>query len=926
LARLRALQPGIGLEVVSANPEFTSKKHGIPSVSGYDPRALLAAGHRSDLIVLGGGGLFHDYWGFDPDSVMTDRAAGMSYYSTAAVLSAICCKPLLLYAVGAGPLDSLLGREHMRFVLQTASLVTVRDAGTSQMFVSMGVPAEKVIVTADPAFDLKDFTPIPAERRSLPLVGVSLRRWNDRVSQQFWESEIAKALDCFRQRQEVEFVFLPFDTNPYDPDPDYQVLRRVRDQMTFRNAVTLAPQDIDFMEVRGWISRCSLMVGMRLHSLIFAATLGVPFAGIVYDPKLPGVFDMAPFNSCLLLLNGMDANLLARKMQQIYQHREELIADLSFFVSAQRQSSIQMAKAMRPFLLDRVSYSPLDRVFGRFTQSRIEDSLDARAAARHARDETSSLAARIHAVQGESDSRKAERDEIEGRLTTEIVRLNEQIQSHYSEQESAVERENSLRLQLRSLQTKSPRGLVKRQLQVLLDLGERITPAAIRRTARGWYLNHVYYRIYPEARRALSQPLANSVHPELLQLKAHLRQGLSLGYEAGALLGNPLVSVILPVFNGEPFLASSIESVLNQRYRNLELIIVDDGSSDSTPDTLQRYAADSRVRVLRQPNQRLPAALNAGFGAARGELWTWTSADNLMAPECVSTLVDFLRRRPDVELVYANQALIGEDGQPLTGTDFNSAFQTPPGSANIHWPEDPGRIGFGTHNYLGACWLYRAWTGRLMGPHVDEVFGFEDFEYWMRMNIFFRMAHLDRPDVLYYYRLHPKSLTSRSAQLNLTSRVVHFIEMVEPDRHRAYQEPCRFALIGESPHWGEVRSLLERTGHEVVRDLAKGVSCALFSADSLRHDGAWTTLRRKAEQAGIECRVAITRDLLRDDEAAWLTMILCESDAVCRDLQHRGFYRTIRWRESHNMIYPLLALVRNERGVRMAREGALSWQ
>ena len=1004
MARLRALQPGIQIEVVSADPEFTHKRHGIPTISGYDPRALLAAAHRSDMIILGGGGLFHDYWGFDPDAVLTERAGGMSYYSTAAVLAAIACKPLLLYAVGAGPLDSVLGREHMRFVLHTASLVSVRDEGTRQMFASMGIPVENVIATADPAFDLKDFTPIPTERSSLPLIGVSLRRWNDRVSQPFWESEIAKALDCFRQRQEAEFVFFPFDTDPHDLDPDYEVLRRVRDRMAFRDAVTLTAPDTDFMEARGWISRCSLVVGMRLHSLIFAATLGVPFAGLVYDPKLPGVFDVAPFDSCLLALNGLDANCLAKKMQEIYDHREELIADLSLFVSAQRQSSIQMAKAMRPFLLDQRSWSPVDRVFGRFTQSRIEEALDARADARAARAEVNSLAARLHESQAECDSRKKEREEVEYRLTAEIAGLNQQLRAkidefaslqadferrieeerrsaaeqmaaaqreredmfsatqrelealtsaaqrerealsstaerdlanaqqelankvaaHHTEQESAREREESLRLQLRSLQDKAPRGLVKRQLQVLLDSAEMIVPAGIRRAARGWYLNHVYYRIYPEARQAVSQPLAHSRHPGLLKLKANLRRGLSLAYEGGASSGDPLVSVILPVFNGEPYLASSIESVLNQSYRNLELIIVDDGSSDGTPDTLRRYVADSRVRLLHQPNRRLPAALNTGFEAARGDLWTWTSADNLMAPECLGTLVDFLRRRPDVEMVYANQALIGEAGQPLQGTDFNPTFQVPPGSANIHWPDDPGGIGFGTHNYIGACWLYRGWAGRLLGPHLDAVFGFEDFEYWMRMNIFFRMAHLDRADVLYYYRLHPKSLSSQSAQLKLTERIVHFAETLEPDRHRAYQEPCRFALIGESPHWNEVRNLLQRAGQEVVSDLSPGISCALFAADSLRRGGTWAAVRRKAEQAGVECLVGITGDLLRDDEAAGLTLILGESDTVCRNLWQRGFYRTIRWREAYSMVYPLLSVVRNERALRMARERAVS--
>jgi polysaccharide pyruvyl transferase CsaB len=933
VARLRKLQPDLQIEVVSADPEYTRARHGIGTVSGYDPRGLLAAAGRCDFIIMGGGGLFHDYWGFDPDAVMTDRAGGMGYYANAAVLAAIFGKPLLLYAVGAGPLDSVLGREYMRFMVHAASMISVRDEGSREMFASMGVPFEKIIVTADPAFDLKEFTTIAAPRGSVPLVGVSLRRWSERISQPFWEREIALALDNFRKRQEVEFVFLPFDTEPGELDPDYKVLERVRDRMEFRDAVTLTAPDIDFMEVRGWIERCSLVVGMRLHSLIFAATLGVPFTGIVYDPKLPGVFDIEPFNSCLIGLHRLDASSLVSKMQEVYDHRGELMADLGLFIRAQRHASIQMAAALRPYLEGAGVPAGVDAVLGRFTQSTIEEVLTAQEENRAARAESQRIlrtaeqeAAGTQAAlrflldaahQKANAERSAAQRECEA-LSAALASAAAEAAGHRTQLEAAAEREESLRRQVRSLQEKSAQALAKRQLQLSLDAAELVVPSAIRNASRGWYLNNVYYRIYPEARPTAAQPLAHSQHPGLLTLKADLRKGLSLGYEMAAHTRDPLVSVILPVFDGEPYLSSSIESVLNQSYRNLELIIVDDGSTDAGPKTMRRYESDPRVRVLRQSNKLLPAALNAGFQMARGQLWTWTSADNLMAPHCIATLADFLQRRPDVELVYANQMLIGEEGEPLNGTPYNPQFQTPPGSANIHWPDDPGGFGFGTHNYLGACWLYRDWAGRLLGPHLDAAFGFEDFEYWMRMNVFFRMAHLDRADVLYSYRLHPNSLSSQSAQLNLEHRVVHFVETIEPDRHRAYREPCRFALIGESRYWAELREALERSGHSVTRELSPDVSCALFASGSVA-----ASLKRETEQAGIACRAAIVRDVPLDDDARWLTFVLCESDSVCQNLQARGFYRSIRWRETRSMVFLLLSLVRNERGIRIAQERTL---
>src|SRR5262249_57420234 len=115
-----------------------------------------------------------------------------------------------------------------------------------------------------------------------------------------------------------------------------------------------------------------------------------------------------------------------------------------------------------------------------------------------------------------------------------------------------------------------------------------------------------------------------------------------------------LVSVVLPVYNQADMLGDSIESVLGQTYQSLELIVIDDGSTDGVEEALRRYAGHPRVRVLRQANQKLPRALSNGFSFARGEFWTWTSADNLMHPEQLARLVAFLGAHPGTAMVYAH--------------------------------------------------------------------------------------------------------------------------------------------------------------------------------------------------------------------------------------------------------------------------------
>ena len=116
---------------------------------------------------------------------------------------------------------------------------------------------------------------------------------------------------------------------------------------------------------------------------------------------------------------------------------------------------------------------------------------------------------------------------------------------------------------------------------------------------------------------------------------------LPLSYGSDKSLTSPLVSIVLPVYNGEQYIAGAIDSILAQEYGNFELIVIDDGSTDRTPKILERFLSDQRVRVIRQDNQRLPAALSEGFRHAAGDLYTWTSADNLMKPECLGLLVEF---------------------------------------------------------------------------------------------------------------------------------------------------------------------------------------------------------------------------------------------------------------------------------------------
>ena len=114
-------------------------------------------------------------------------------------------------------------------------------------------------------------------------------------------------------------------------------------------------------------------------------------------------------------------------------------------------------------------------------------------------------------------------------------------------------------------------------------------------------------------------------------------------------MSSPTVSVVMSVFNGEEFLSQTIDSILNQTFRDFEFVIVDDGSTDATVDILSGYALrDGRIRTLRKGKQGRAASLNLGINLANGKYIANIDADDLAMPGRLEEQVAFMERNPKV--------------------------------------------------------------------------------------------------------------------------------------------------------------------------------------------------------------------------------------------------------------------------------------
>ena len=216
-----------------------------------------------------------------------------------------------------------------------------------------------------------------------------------------------------------------------------------------------------------------------------------------------------------------------------------------------------------------------------------------------------------------------------------------------------------------------------------------------------------------------------------------------------------LISIVLPVYNGARFLRDSIDSVIAQTHQNWELLILDDCSTDETPDIAKEYQAkDSRIHYHRnEKNLKLPGNLNKGFSLAKGDYLTWTSDDNRFRPSALARMLEVLWEKK-VSLVCASYQVIDEEDKEL---QIIHVYNVSKGRALAS-------------NVIGACFLYTREVYEAVGDYDTQLFLVEDWDFWQRVIMKFPFFALD--ETLYDYRWHDASLTS-------TKNLVRFGEVSE---------------------------------------------------------------------------------------------------------------------------------------------------
>ena len=275
LNTLRKYKPDLKVTVLSKTPEETAREYGVNSIYRYNFCKIRKEMKNAKMLLFGGGSLLQD----------VTSSKSRIYYLGIIKLAQKCRLKTMLYANGIGPITKRRNRTLVSRILNKADIITLRDDKSDEELKRLKVTMPKIVITADPAFTLdtevslsgKYYTNRAGVPEGTKVCVVSLRDWKN--SSLNFESDMAKLCDYAAEKHNIHPLFVPMQY----PD-DMDIAQRIMGLM--KTKAYIINRELSVAEMFSVLSEATLLLGMRLHSLIYATTLEIPAMALVYDPKV----------------------------------------------------------------------------------------------------------------------------------------------------------------------------------------------------------------------------------------------------------------------------------------------------------------------------------------------------------------------------------------------------------------------------------------------------------------------------------------------------------------------------------------------------------------------------------------------------------------------------------------------------------------
>lgn len=330
------------ITVMSANPQATTQTYGCESVyfvpAGVkslmrgvfrgELRKTLQAIKHCDGFILGGGGLFN---GDHPRAIMIwflQAWAAMRYR-----------KPLFCLGQSVGPLKQGWARTLVKKIFRAAHIITVRDEGSKNLLQSLRIT--NVQVLADPVFALTVAHSMPSENQEY--VVFSVRPWNQAHAEKNYET-LAHFMDYLFEKHELRSLLVPFQTFH---DDDVKVLAHIESKVRHSEAVQFYPYSEKPEEILPIIANAKAVVGMRLHSLIFATLTHTPFIALSYSQKVAEMVRLLDLEFSLLSWENFTFEDLVHQFESLKHqdtHLRQKLAQKATLMQAQAEKHVELLK------------------------------------------------------------------------------------------------------------------------------------------------------------------------------------------------------------------------------------------------------------------------------------------------------------------------------------------------------------------------------------------------------------------------------------------------------------------------------------------------------------------------------------------------------------------------------------------------------
>ena len=323
------------ITVLSKNPKETRKGFGVNSIGRYNFFTVPYKIATCDLLISGGGSLIQD----------ATSTKSLYYYLSIIKMAKIFRRKVMLYANGIGPLTSFKNIEKTKNILNEVDVITLRDEMSFKEIEQIGVNQPEIKVSADPVFllqadnsadDILETYGIPKDKK---LLCISVRKYKKNIPN--FEEVMAQFCDYACEKYDLFPVFLPMQQRV-----DYAISASIKNKMKSRGVVIGGNHQVP--AILSLMDKMHICVGMRLHTLIYASSGGVPVIGIVYDPKVSGFLEYLNVENSV---NACDVTFdkLCENLDKVCENYDSVSFDVKYNVRllrAKAQENVEYLKTL----------------------------------------------------------------------------------------------------------------------------------------------------------------------------------------------------------------------------------------------------------------------------------------------------------------------------------------------------------------------------------------------------------------------------------------------------------------------------------------------------------------------------------------------------------------------------------------------------